>query len=421
MLALEPLSLAFMIGFIWLRPMQPWLALVFVVPLVLARWIVHRRLWTRTPLDVWLIVFVALTLANFYTAPYIRWWWWQMIRPMQAIVTVWGMVEIARRRGASDHLAWALLLLGAGIGALALGSSQWSTKSDLLDPIVNLLPRVRGFPGAERGFNVNEIAGGIIWLLPFATGMMFYAWRVPRPWLRAASSLTFGLLALALFLGQSRFAIYGGIVASGLLIFALIPRGGWRWLALVLLAAMTVLETLLFIGIFSPDTDLESRDESSLEARVLIWGSALHMVGDHPLTGVGANMFRLRSVRAVYPVTGYEDRVLPHAHNEFLQVGADLGIPGMLLFAGWHVTLFWMVWRVWRLGDLAARAVGVSLLAGLLAHGAFGLGDAVTLWDRFIFVYWLMVGAIAAQYWLVTHAAGQRAVESVSPARPGSA
>ena len=47
------------------------------------------------------------------------------------------------------------------------------------------------------------------------------------------------------------------------------------------------------------------------------------------------------------------------------------------------------------------RAVAVAVAAGLLAHMVYGMGDAITLWDRFAFGYWWMIGLAAAQYVLV--------------------
>ena len=46
------------------------------------------------------------------------------------------------------------------------------------------------------------------------------------------------------------------------------------------------------------------------------------------------------------------------------------------------------------------QAVAVSA-GGLLAHAVYGMADAITLWDRFAFVFWIMLGLLAAQYWLV--------------------
>ncbi|MBC8170703.1 MAG: O-antigen ligase family protein, partial [Anaerolineae bacterium] len=314
---------------------------------------------------------------------------------------VFCIVEFARRRGDTHRLVMLTILLGLLIGVLGITSAQWSDKSAILKPVLDLLPTIRNFPGAAKGFNVNEIAGAMAWLLPLAAGVAIYSWRHPddagSP-RRFYATLTFFVLFFALFLGQSRLAIFGIVVALAILIFALIPANKWRIMALIGLVAFSVIEIVLFIGVFSPDESLEARDEASLNSRIYIWQSAVEMISDYPLTGVGMNKYRLTPVRIRYPVEGYANRILPHAHNEWLQIGADLGIPGMLLLAGWHLLALYMSVRVWQRGDAYARMVAVSLLAGLVAHDAFGMGDAVTLWDRFSFVFWLLIGLTAAQY-----------------------
>ncbi|NJL57315.1 O-antigen ligase family protein [bacterium] len=145
--------------------------------------------------------------------------------------------------------------------------------------------------------------------------------------------------------------------------------------------------------------------------RLNIWEGALAILIDHPLTGVGMDRFRAPAVRRAYPVEGFNMPIgasdydptfpqpsLPHAHNELLQAGVDLGLPGMIVFIAWYASALWMLWVCWRDGDAAARVAAAAIFAGLLAHGAYGLSDAITLWDRFSFLFWVMLGLASAQY-----------------------
>jgi O-antigen ligase len=88
----------------------------------------------------------------------------------------------------------------------------------------------------------------------------------------------------------------------------------------------------------------------------------------------------------------------PHAHNEWLQMGADLGIPGFLMFLAMQVVILWMLWQGWRSDQPHAQIMAVAVFGGLLAHSVYGLGDAITLWDRFSFILWWLVGLAGAQY-----------------------
>lgn len=153
-------------------------------------------------------------------------------------------------------------------------------------------------------------------------------------------------------------------------------------------------------GLIGPKTEqLQERDQDSLTARLMMWNSGLQIIRDYPLTGSGLNTYRVGAVRARYPVEDFER--IPHAHNEWVQIGTDLGIPGLLVFAGWFVVIGWMLLRVWRTGDLQARAFALATGCGLAAHLFYGLGDAIPLWDRFAFVFWWLIGLALAQYLLV--------------------
>jgi O-antigen ligase len=198
--------------------------------------------------------------------------------------------------------------------------------------------------------------------------------------------------------------IFGTLLALAVIIFLLIPRGKWQLLAWMALAAVTVFELVI---IYNPASRLElaERDEDSLSGRFNIWSSALSIVEDYPLTGVGLNMFRDRRVLEQYPVPRWfpspgATRILPHTHNEILQAATDMGIPGAAVFVVIYVAAIYMTVQTWRRGDEYARAVSVSAFAGLLAHGIFGMGDAITLWDRFAFLFWGVLGLLRGQHLL---------------------
>jgi O-antigen ligase len=203
-------------------------------------------------------------------------------------------------------------------------------------------------------------------------------------------------------LGQSRLAIIGLLPVLLAISLVLVPRGRWRALGVGLVVFFAVVQVLIFSGVLSPNAEqLAERDEDSLLSRVLIWESGLKILFDYPLTGSGMNTFRTAPVRALYPVPGYEDKILPHAHNELVQVGADLGIPGLLVFGALYVGLFWLMWKVWRWGDLQSKAIAFAAGCAMIAHLCYGVGDAVTVWDRFAFVFWWTAGIVLAQYILV--------------------
>lgn len=390
-------------------------ALALLIPILVSRWILHRRLWTPTPLNrVW-AAFLTLcainillgTLSGDGTLPLTR-GWVMLGRPLFGMMLALALVEAIRQRGDARNGVWLLVGVGGLIAALAIGASSWSEKSVLFTPITSILPRIPRNDLTLGGFNVNEIGGALTFILPFLAAVSVRADGRRLRWLAGG---LFWVGMAALILGQSRMAIFGVIAGLALVAWTLISARRWRWLAIGGLALLTAFELALVGGLFGSDeVGISERDESSWGARILIWESAAAIIADHPLTGAGLNMFRDGRVRVLYPVAGYEQQVLPHAHNTWLQIGTDLGIAGIALLLIWQSVTAWVLWRIWRFGGIPARLIAVGCGGGLLAHAIFGLADAIPLWDRFAFLGYLVTGLALGQHWLITSSQQDRAI-----------
>lgn len=399
--------------------------LALLIPVMLLRLATAGRLWTRTPLDGFLLAFIVLCLLNVEYAPYPSRGWQMIARPLLGMALLVHLVESTRMSGKPVAGLWVMVALSFLVGWMALGSTQWTSKSADFQRLIDVLPHTAFF-FAPGGFNPNEIAGALTWLVPLMGGLMFYIpnryFAKPGPpeqanttpmlilW-RGLTGGVFLLLLLALMLGQSRAAIIGVLVALVGIALLIVPVGRFRlrYWALAGIALLLVIQASVTFTVFS-GTDgadnaggnsvgLSPRDERTTAHRLAIWNSALDMVLDHPLTGVGMNRFRLGAVRADYPIEKYPQLFAPHAHNEFIQVATDLGVPGLLVYTGWTTMAACMLWVCWRDGDKQARVVTTAVGGGLLAHTIYGMGDAIPLWDRFSFIYWLMLGLAAAQYY----------------------
>lgn len=323
-------------------------------------------------------------------------------RPLMGIgLCIYG-VEYARTQGKLDGLLIGALAAMALIGGLAFTATQWNAKSDQLRFIIDFLPLFRGFPGAEGGFNANEMAGALTYMIPMCGALLNYYWQKGSRW-RIGYGTAFVLCCLSLFLGQSRLGIWAMLLSLALMIPLLIQRGWKRHVIWLTLLAVMVLEFLIIQNVFTP-AQLQKRierDDESLQARLQIWQSAVQIISDYPLTGVGMNMFRDSRVREAYPVPIYEQSILPHAHNEIFQITTDLGLPGLVIFIGVHLVVVRMLVHCYRNGDPIARSVAAGVGASLLGHAIFGLGDAIPLWDRFAFLWWGLLALACAQYTLL--------------------
>jgi len=387
------------------RDRYVWIFILYI-PILVARAIVHKRLLTVTRIDIiWGILFI-LGISNIYLAPYTR-GFIILARPLLGIAIYFSIIEMAREQQRIDRAVNYITVIAILVGVLALFGTQWNEKSFQFEPFLNVLPTLENLPvppDTGLSFNANEIAGAIAYLLPIMAGIAVYRWRMKLP--RIGVTIAFVLLFLSLFLGQSRLTIIGVLVTLAMIIVLLIPRGRWKFAAWAALLLVTLLEGFIIYNPVSR-SELAERDEDSFSGRFNIWSSALSIVRDYPFTGVGMNMFRDRRVLEQYPVPRWypspgATRILPHTHNELLQIATDLGIPGLIVFIAIHVGAVYVAIETWRQGDEYARAVSVSAFGGLLAHALFGVGDAITLWDRFAFLFWIALGLLRAQHLLTT-------------------
>jgi O-antigen ligase len=317
------------------------------------RWALRGRLWTLTPLDGWLLAFVALGIVNVYAAPYESRGLLMLARPLLGMALLLYLVELARTTGSLDVPLAAGLALALVVGLLALGGTQWPGKAEAFDFLTEGLPRARPF-FAPGGFNPNEIAGALAWLAPLAAGLTAYPWRRFRRGLQGLAGVITLLLLAALMMGQSRSAIIGVLAALVVVLLAFRTRRG-RYVALGMVVALMILQASILLGVFSDRqataSPLSSPNLTTLRQRFAIWESALAMTGDHPLTGVGMDRFRYGPVTADYPIRGIT-RTMPHTHNEFIQITTDLGLPGLVVFSAWHIITAYMLAVCWR------RAIG---------------------------------------------------------------
>jgi probable O-glycosylation ligase (exosortase A-associated) len=126
---------------------------------------------------------------------------------------------------------------------------------------------------------------------------------------------------------------------------------------------------------------------TSEEGRLKVWKRGIDYMADNPVFGVGVNNFHVAE-GTISPLARLAERGIGvrwgAAHNSYIQVLSELGIPGFLLFMGVLWTTFVSLRRVARRGrrvptDDASR-LAQSLMAALVGFvvGAFFLSLAYT-------------------------------------------
>jgi O-antigen ligase len=125
-----------------------------------------------------------------------------------------------------------------------------------------------------------------------------------------------------------------------------------------------------------------STRESNMRVRFLFWGIGLEMLRANPLAGVGANNYevaypearqRFSAARPHDAGTNLNEALLArHAHSEYVQILAELGLVGFVVFASFCVGLIVAFRQALRRSrrPLLALGAGGGLLAFALSSGA---------------------------------------------------
>jgi O-antigen ligase/Tfp pilus assembly protein PilF len=122
--------------------------------------------------------------------------------------------------------------------------------------------------------------------------------------------------------------------------------------------------------------------DANTRVRILYWGAGLEMVRSHPLIGVGANNYQIEypEGRAKFsarypnsPLVALNDHLLTlYAHNEYVQMAAELGLIGLTLFVLFSLALVTNFVRALKMRGqiLPVLGGGGAMLAFAISSGA---------------------------------------------------
>ena len=221
-------------------------------------------------------------------------------------------------------------------------------------------------PGALKGVTANRniTAFSIAIKIPF---VLFLIHLEKKNWLKLtlAAIVTLGLICLSMIQSRASFVAVGGTVLAYLLMHIILYlKGNKKWTQLVqpaflvvpLLITILVNQTLLS----SKGADVLSRAASisvntadgSVNQRLRYYEDVVTHLKGNPIFGVGLGNWKLKSID--YDAKDINGYVVPyHAHNDFIQLGAELGILGFLLYLGiflWAVYYVYLLVRYSNLG-----------------------------------------------------------------------
>jgi O-antigen ligase len=303
---------------------------------------------------------------------------------------------------------WAIVEFGLKFEAVAPWVKAQPLPSWLLDWIYE--PEF-GHRAHSMFGHPNNLSGYLVIILGLGLGLLLQGLSAEK--LAGSQAQTriatgaLGLCAIAIFCTGSR---NGVLIALVLVAIALYTARHHRWVMLAGLASSSaIIAAVVGLGIGGRSLSLALITQ---DPRLSIWQLALEMIQQRPILGWGFAGLRLRYEPGSIP--GYD--VVFHAHNIWLFLASEAGIPVMLGFCAVIGTIYYRGVRTFidlgtdsgqsdhKLGDDAACQGNRAILLGyLLAFGGcllFGLFDVIIFDARNNILSW---GLLAAIY-MLSHA-----------------
>lgn len=384
-------------------------------------WLAHRLGRRETllafewpPLVSPLILFVAATGLTAFSAYSLGAWLNEWLKWVQVL----ALVVVVMHAGQGERWRWLVFGLAlAGVANALIGLYEFFGGSGALHLLIN-----NRFFRAFGTFGQPNPFGGFMGLLAplilcTALGHALTLWRGWQGrrviavnealWLLFYAAAG-ALVVAGVVISWSRGAWLGFAASMAVVVFAL-PRRLWQSIALVLLivalvAALwltgrlpaSVLERVgsatqeLFAFDDVRGVDITPENYAVVE-RLAHWQAALNMARAHPWLGVGFGNYEVaydeyRLINWKFP--------LGHAHNYYLNVFAEAGMIGLIVYVFLWAIIVTLTWRARRHPHRQARLTAIGLLGTWTYLMAHSLTDNLYVNNLFLHVG-VMLGILA--------------------------
>ncbi len=318
-------------------------------------------------------------------------------------------------------IKWAILSLVAMaffLSLLAFFGADWSSgDSSLPSRILSILPlpvAVVQKLTSSGWIHVNTIGGTLALFVRLLISLLFDKGAFKRAFLRKSRrarsmemiykilvSIGIILVLFLLVMTQSRGAILGSMI--GIYIF-LVWRNK-RFLILIPLAILAFIIAMLVFADGDParflilfDTYSNPRGDT-LQTRIEYWKNTIYLIQDFPITGAGIGTYG-KVFHDIYSFATPLATVRPlfYAHNMYLAVAADMGLPALVLYLALFSSFFCMVSFAIRKSRSIVKTLLRGLVCGVAAHMVYGLMDNYMLGEKLGVSVWIFFGICTAVY-----------------------
>lgn len=352
--------------------------------------LMKKLLLRRTPFDELIALLVVLSAASIAVSPDKGFSFYNYYHLMGRYVLIYYLViNNLHSLQQIKRLVWAVM--ASALCVTCYGFYQYVHGVDIsafqwVDGEQFPELKVRIFSTLQ---NPNLLAGFLVVVMSLAIGQGLYAEKL---------SGKIGLFALVIILGICLVLTYSRgawlSVAAVALICGRFYSRRLLWLFVLLLLGVLICQggvTERLLSIFNPT-------DTSSTLRIALWESTLAMILDKPLLGIGWGAYWL-----VYPdydffLNNPAARIV-HAHNMYLHIAAEIGIPGLLVFLAviyGHTKK--AVDILQHTGNRRVAGLMLGIVAAVLGLAINGFTDYIMFNIQLSMLFWLL-NAVIISVW----------------------
>lgn len=156
------------------------------------------------------------------------------------------------------------------------------------------------------------------------------------------------------------------------------------------------------IALFLPQVSTRLHDIGNVSqnmSRIRLWQTALKMIKDHPLLGVGNGNFvsYYDQYIAKYPELAWEDWKRYPVHNSYLKVQSELGLAGSISLTGILISAWLTVRKAAKhVSDPFVKSFCIGFLASIPAFYFMNFSDNLLFVPKVTAYFWLMLAVAAS-------------------------
>lgn len=373
--------------FVPLSAILPTMVLAGIIIITFISYILHLLLgkkteYVSTAFQPWIALFIALAAYSAITSPVpvssIK------VLMIYLIFTIAYVLVVSNIKTRSQWSALVLLCVGATALVALVGIYQnfflTETTQSWVDSKMFTDIKTRVYGTLD---NPNVLGEYFILMIPIAFVMILKMHGSVQKMIYAALN---ALMFICLMYTWSRGAWIGVVI--GLAFFVILKDR--RWIVMCV-AGLLIMPSVLPADIMTRLMSIGNMKDSSTAYRVAVWIGSARMIKDYWFCGIGLGSDAFLKVYPQYALGGADFAL--HSHNFYLQWIVDMGIVGIIAYAGIIMTAFKEIFSV-REKNTLIKNVLLAMSGAIWGYLFHGIAENLWYNYRMVLVFWVYLGIL---------------------------